>query len=157
MQIETDDSSKLDTVLFTQAQILNCVGMMYCGDERLMQIAKTNHIRLTTFCSSEWTEFTSDPMNVDSSNGDPGHGWRIWYEGETRRRTGYSIWVSFWPLRSDHFTLTLAAFGLYVDNSFPDATTTISARCKRPGPLPRSVMGSADCEGMAAALQLQFT
>jgi hypothetical protein len=70
--------------------------MMYCGDERLSKIAEGYHGDLASFCSTEWSMTRSD-VDQSHNNGmeDIDYGWRRWYEAESRRRTGYCIWVSF--------------------------------------------------------------
>jgi hypothetical protein len=79
-----------------QSKILNCVGMMYCGDERLMKIAKTYHGILASFCEEEWGRSSAENSNMETvadRGGKTGQNWNEWCEAETNRRTGYCIWV----------------------------------------------------------------
>lgn len=68
--------------------------MMYCGDDRLTDFAKTCHSTLVGFCGLEWTKQTSITHNDLNRTKDIDNDWKIWYDGECRRRTGYCIWVS---------------------------------------------------------------
>jgi hypothetical protein len=83
-------------LLFTQIKLLNCVGMIYCGDERLSNLAGSYHNDLASFCSTEWSRTLSETgqSNINGMD-DADHGWKKWYEAESHRRTGYCIWVSF--------------------------------------------------------------
>ncbi|KAI9737326.1 MAG: hypothetical protein M1834_009479 [Cirrosporium novae-zelandiae] len=88
------DNSKPDDILVAQVKILNCVGMIYCSDERLVKIAANNHCELVTFCENEWKKpsasFDQLPNNsIESAN----HDWGVWRDTETRCRTGYCIWL----------------------------------------------------------------
>lgn len=119
--------------------LLNCVGMMYCGDERLTKFAKTYHSNLVSFCNLEWTEpgtnaNSSTPSGIETE-------WKMWYEGECRRRTGYCIWVSVITHFYTQLTRRYIATGLYVGVPFSDAPFAISRRCPASRSLPGSSMG----------------
>ena len=89
-----------------QAKILNCVGMMYCGDERLMKIGKTYHSDLASFCEEEWEVSCVESSNVEEVADHverTGQNWNEWCEAETSRRTGYCIWVSLIALNHNDF------------------------------------------------------
>jgi hypothetical protein len=69
---------------------------MYCGNQRLLETAKSNHYDLVQFCIVEWSQLgpamrASTERTPDLE--DVGRDWKIWYEEESRRRTGYCIWV----------------------------------------------------------------
>lgn len=74
--------------------LLNCVGMLYSGDERLTKFAKGYHSKLASFCDMEWTNQTLNINGGVDITGGIDQEWKTWYEGECRRRTGYCIWVS---------------------------------------------------------------
>jgi hypothetical protein len=79
--------------------------MMYCGDERLMKIAKTHHSDLASFCEEEWGVSSVDRSNIEEVVGHgerTGQNWNEWCEAETNRRTGYCIWVSLNALNPNH-------------------------------------------------------
>lgn len=83
--------SKPDSLVLTQVKLLNCVGMMYCGDERLRAIAKCNHSDLVSYCERDWKRLSEYPqLPSDNAN----HDWKTWCQAESSRRTGYCIWVS---------------------------------------------------------------
>ncbi|KAL3419399.1 hypothetical protein PVAG01_09620 [Phlyctema vagabunda] len=88
----TEEDSKFDHVTFAQVRILSCIGPMYCGDERLLRLAKNTHHHLVKFCADVWSNSPSDPESMELSS-DPNQDWKTWYESEMRRRVGYSIWL----------------------------------------------------------------
>lgn len=72
--------------------MLSSVGMVYCGDDRLMKLAKGQHQKLVRFCRDEW--LASEYLDGGSTDiNEPSHAWTSWRDAEARRRTGYSIWV----------------------------------------------------------------
>jgi len=68
--------------------------MIYSGDEDIRETAKMYHGDLVRFCDTGWKKNDVDQI-IDSSNGmeDTAKNWIVWAEAESRRRTGYSIWV----------------------------------------------------------------
>lgn len=91
-QEEKEENCGLNPLELVQVQMLNSVGMMYCGDDRLMKIAKRQHQRVVRFCRNEW--LTSERLDGEFMNLDEScHAWTLWRDTEARRRTGYSIWV----------------------------------------------------------------
>lgn len=69
---------------------------MYCGNQRLLQKAKSNHGDLVQFCIVEWSQLgpaTRVSKERPLDQGDVEREWKTWYEAESRRRTGYCIWV----------------------------------------------------------------
>ncbi|RDW59993.1 hypothetical protein BP5796_11599 [Coleophoma crateriformis] len=89
---EKEESCGLSPLELVQVQMLNSVGMMYCGDDRLMKLAKSQHQKLVRFCRNEWLASEapeSELMSIDESS----HAWTLWRDTEARRRTGYSIWL----------------------------------------------------------------
>jgi hypothetical protein len=86
-----------------QIKVLNCVGMMYCGDRRLKSFAEGYLHEFVSFCHEEWTRpsVRSNPIPENDSE-NVGHDWRVWIQAESSRRTGYCIWVcNFLPLFVD--------------------------------------------------------
>jgi hypothetical protein len=81
----------------TQTKLLNCVGMIYCGDERLSTIGRSYHSELVSFCNTEWSRTISKAEQSNTNGMDDDYGWKKWYEAESCRRTEYCIWVG-WPL-----------------------------------------------------------
>lgn len=141
-------------MLLTQATLLNCVGMMYCGDERLMRIAKTSHSGLVGFCDGEWSRSKLN-TNYELLNSTKGveQDWKLWCNAECRRRTGYCIWVSESPgCCITELTTNLVAFGLYVGFSLPDATVAIFRGRKNSDSLSRGPMGGRLSSPLATTL-----
>lgn len=94
IQNETGKGTRINDLVMTQVKLLNSIGMIYCGDERLKTSARDYHNELASFCVEEWK--SSIPMSGIETREDmnsPSNNWRVWVEAETRRRTGYSIWV----------------------------------------------------------------
>jgi hypothetical protein len=69
--------------------------MMYCGDQRLVERAKTCSTDLITFCGTEWTNYLEQDDQSVRSHGtnQAASDWEAWCHAESHRRTGYSIWV----------------------------------------------------------------
>lgn len=93
--MEFDSIAKPDYLVLTQVKLLSCVGMMYCGDDRLKSIAKSYHSDLVAFCVTDWAMSDSQILQNTSNSEQAGLDWRTWIQAETIRRTGYCIWVSF--------------------------------------------------------------
>ena len=94
IQAESCNAQKPNVLILIQAKLLNCVGMMYSGDQHAMTIAKSYHGDLVSYCDTEWNNsklLTDGELQNDGLTA--GDKWRIWYEGEICRRTGYCIWV----------------------------------------------------------------
>lgn len=68
--------------------------MLYCGDTRLMTIAKSSHSDLVTFCETDWARLSSEGHISPASDSEQiNNDWRSWIQAESSRRTGYCIWV----------------------------------------------------------------
>jgi hypothetical protein len=95
MQLDNGVSMRPDSLIMTQVKLLCCVGMMYCGDRRLMTIAKNYHSDLTSFCDTEWARLSVEAGSSPGSNDSEqmSMDWMIWIRAESSRRTGYCIWV----------------------------------------------------------------
>lgn len=83
-----------DPVLLSQVKVLSCMGMAYSGD-----IALENHVSrwrntFVSFCAEEWIR---KEIGFEMSGGDDresvARDWQRWKEAESRRRTGYAIWL----------------------------------------------------------------
>jgi hypothetical protein len=81
-------------------------------------MARNYHGDLVSFCITEWstTYLEADPSSLNAMD-DGDYGWRRWYEAESRRRTGYCIWVSF-QLYLDVLAHNSTAVRLYVGIHF---------------------------------------
>ncbi len=101
MQIETRPGQKLDELLLAQVKLLNCVGMLYCGDECLFNLAKCYHSDLVTFCDVQWKKPTTViSYGLTHDLEEAARKWELWQKEESLRRTGYCIWVSTAHYRS---------------------------------------------------------
>ncbi|KAK0124407.1 hypothetical protein ONS95_009368 [Cadophora gregata] len=94
MAIELDGSSKPGVLVLAQVKLLNCVGMMYCGDDRLRTLARGYHSDLAAFCTVHWAgpsvaATSKYPERTEQVDQD----WQTWIQTETIRRTGYCIWL----------------------------------------------------------------
>ncbi|KAH9222808.1 hypothetical protein DL95DRAFT_285815 [Leptodontidium sp. 2 PMI_412] len=78
-------------VLTAVMKLLSCVGMMYCGDDRLQMIARSYHNDLAAFCTSYWAMTCSEASSRNSEQ--DGQDWKAWIQTEATRRTGYCIWL----------------------------------------------------------------
>ncbi|OBT54388.1 hypothetical protein VE04_04292 [Pseudogymnoascus sp. 24MN13] len=94
LRIEADDDARPDGLVLIQAKLLNIIGISYGGDTRLKRFVSAYQSDFNYFCSSEWASPTS-PTGSDLSGNlaTASNGWKIWYEEESRRRTGYCIWM----------------------------------------------------------------
>jgi hypothetical protein len=94
-QLETGNNSWPEGLVFTQVRLLSCIGMMYSGDQRLVEKAKASSSDLIAFCGSEWTKYAEqDDQSVRSrGTNQAASEWEAWCYAESHRRTGYSIWV----------------------------------------------------------------
>lgn len=68
--------------------------MMYSGEDVWQKAARSHFVDLVAFCRTDWVgkdkRFTlSESGSQESIESD----WRRWTEVETRRRTGYAIWL----------------------------------------------------------------
>lgn len=91
-----DMNSIPDGLILTQVRLLSCIGMMYCGDQRLVERAKNGMSDLIAFCNTEWPNYMPEarrPLGDNSSQ--VACDWELWCQAESHRRTGYSIWVRF--------------------------------------------------------------
>jgi hypothetical protein len=89
----------------------------------------------------EWTKPALNTSKGVSNTGGIENEWKMWYEGECRRRTGYCIWVSLNICGLFEISLIYrsVAVGLYVGVPFPNATIVVSRRC----PSSHSLSGSS--------------
>lgn len=96
-QLETGNNSWPEGLVFTQVRLLSCIGMMYSGDQRLVERAKASSSGLIAFCGSEWTNYAEQDDQSVRSHGtnQAASEWEAWCHAESHRRTGYSIWVCF--------------------------------------------------------------
>lgn len=85
-------------ILFTQVNILNCVGMMYSGTESLKRHASLQRMELVAFCNSQWKIIREDVLG----EGHQEEAWTTWREREAITRLGYCVWVCF--LSGHHIT-----------------------------------------------------
>ena len=77
-----------------QIKLLNTIGMLYCGDGRLHDLALKAHGELVDFCLQDWDQTSIiTAQNLDAMGLDAESEWKDWAEAESRRRTGYCIWV----------------------------------------------------------------
>jgi hypothetical protein len=153
-QAETGKYPRLSKLLLAQIKVLNCVGMSYCGDERLSTIARSYHGDLASFCTTEWlmTYPEAEPSSLNGmDNGD--YGWRKWYEAESRRRTGYCIWVSF-QLYLDVRAHNSTVVRLYVGIPFPNTPSSVSGGCSGSYTMSRSSLGGTDSSRLATIASL---
>ncbi|TVY80516.1 Biofilm and cell wall regulator [Lachnellula suecica] len=92
--VENGGEQKPDILTLTQTKLLNCVGMMYSGDQHTIAMARGYHVDLMSFCELHWNSTTLETNEVvqDSTNA-VGKQWRAWVDAESCRRTGYCIWL----------------------------------------------------------------
>lgn len=91
--IEKSDGSD-PSMEIAQAQLLLCVGLAYSGDEALLNKARNIHRDMVRFCFDAWRRARRDFIKPDRVDVDSTvHAWHEWKDGETRRRTGYAIWM----------------------------------------------------------------
>lgn len=115
---------------------------MYCGDERLQKWVKDYRSDLASFCDFEWRNNDEAVMTETGEDmRSPGDDWRFWIDAETRRRTGYSVWVCVLSSSLGVINQKNAALGLYVGISFPNAASIIFGECYRQYSLSRSSLG----------------
>ena len=80
---------------FAQALVLSQVGMLYCGDSRLQDLATRQHGQLASLVRyDDFLKSSNNEANSTNSSSNTLMRWTRWTEAETRRRVGYSIWVS---------------------------------------------------------------
>ncbi|KAL7784031.1 C2H2 transcription factor-like protein [Trichoderma afarasin] len=95
MVSETGHNASIERLVLTQVRLLSCIGMMYCGAQQLIERAKASRIDLVAFCETEWVNYTEQEdqllrsHTVDQAASD----WKAWCCAESRRRTGYTIWL----------------------------------------------------------------
>lgn len=83
-------SPKATSLWLTQATVLNCIGMLYSGDEKLKQPALKSFSDLAS--SSKRERLFYEPKHSVAGNRQM-IDWDTWIEDEVARRTGYFIWV----------------------------------------------------------------
>lgn len=84
----------IDPLVLAQVKLLNCIGMIYCGDERMERYAWSHHAEVVKFCKTHWIDESEviAPADANSAS-DVDVRWRYWRDIEARRRTGYCIWM----------------------------------------------------------------
>lgn len=84
----------IDPVLFAQVKLLNCIGMVYCGDKRMERFGWRHHSDVVKFCRTHWINEDEVGLPVDAHlYSEVEVEWRQWRDIESRRRTGYAIWM----------------------------------------------------------------
>jgi hypothetical protein len=153
-QAETGKHPGLSKLLLTQIKVLNSVGMSYCGDERLSIIARNYHGDLASFCTTEWLMpyLEAEPSSLNGMD-DGDYGWRKWYEAESRRRTGYCIWVSF-QLHLDVRAHNSTVVRLYVGIPFSNTPSSVPGGCSGSYTMSRSSLGGTDSSRLATTASL---
>lgn len=83
LHLAAEDPSWLpdDGVEVAQVKLLHTIGLMYCGDERLLEYGLNFRLQ-ATYVDLVWKNANQDYH--DSEN---------WYRTESARRTGYTIWL----------------------------------------------------------------
>ncbi|KAF2460841.1 hypothetical protein BDY21DRAFT_333575 [Lineolata rhizophorae] len=82
---EECQQENFDNILIVQIKLLSAIGMLYCGDEKLASMAPKYHQDLVSFCRRSWLQAAA-PFEQFTP-------WETWQAVETRRRTGYCIWL----------------------------------------------------------------
>ncbi|KAF2156950.1 hypothetical protein K461DRAFT_7805 [Myriangium duriaei CBS 260.36] len=91
--LEISENS-IDPVLLAQVKLLNCIGMIYCGDERMENFGWRQHADVVRFCRTHWVNEDSVQLPTDAHlYSEVEVEWRHWRDIEARRRTGYGIWL----------------------------------------------------------------
>lgn len=91
-----------------QARALNVIGLCYSSENRLMDLGfKMADIAFTTSSRIELLEEIIDnDNNNNSAEGDSERSWLAWRVGESRRRTGYFLWVRILKLLISAFSVS---------------------------------------------------
>ncbi|KAF2225846.1 hypothetical protein BDZ85DRAFT_72323 [Elsinoe ampelina] len=85
---------EIDPVLLAQVKLLNCIGMIYSGDERMERFGWRHHHDLVRFCHTHWVNEDEVGLPADAAMmSEVEVQWRHWKDVESRRRTGYGIWM----------------------------------------------------------------
>lgn len=87
---QNEIASQSTPLWLIQATVLNCIGMIYSGDENLKQSALKNFSDLASPNKRERL-FLQRRHSVAGTR--QMSDWETWIEDETARRTGYFIWV----------------------------------------------------------------
>ncbi|KAL7915557.1 C2H2 transcription factor-like protein [Trichoderma velutinum] len=95
MVLEIGNDASIKGLVFTQVKLLSFIGMMYCGAQQLIERAKASRIDLVAFCETEWVNYTEQEEQLVRRHtvGQAASDWEIWCYAESRRRTGYTIWL----------------------------------------------------------------
>ena len=88
----TQTEGVIDPTLFAQVKLLNCIGMTYCGDDRMEKFGWRQHSDLIKFCKTHWVNEEDTQAQADA-HPHVDIEWRQWRDIEARRRTGYAIWL----------------------------------------------------------------
>lgn len=88
------------SIVALQARILNVIGMLHSGNQRLVRLAYSGRSVLTTACSSMDLLRPADHIyTIDHVGGEEKR--REWLTEQIRIRTGYFIWVSSLASKND--------------------------------------------------------
>lgn len=83
-----------DLVTLSQIRLLSCIGMAYTGEEKFQQAACQQRNHLAAFCTSDWFKWDEDfQMSGGEDRESACRDWKRWKNIESRRRTGYAIWL----------------------------------------------------------------
>ncbi|GAM89002.1 hypothetical protein ANO11243_070360 [Dothideomycetidae sp. 11243] len=92
-QLETTEN-RIDPVLLAQVKLLNSIGMIYCGDERMERFGWRQHSDVVKFCKTHWINEDEVRSSADANHySEVEVDWLHWRDVEARRRTGYAIWL----------------------------------------------------------------
>ncbi|KAL5341555.1 fungal-specific transcription factor domain-containing protein [Aspergillus crustosus] len=76
-----------------QAMLLNCIGRLHGSSEGCRLSALGDFSNLINLATREKLLYRSDTLRSISDELSPEQQWMLWIEEETRRRTGYLIWL----------------------------------------------------------------
>jgi hypothetical protein len=74
--------------------LLNCLGLFHSGIEKDKLLALSSFKELVSFVQNKKLLVASKPLK-ESSRISGEVLWQKWIDDETRKRTGYCVWVSF--------------------------------------------------------------
>lgn len=128
---------------------------MYCGDARLMKSAKAYHSAFVSFCHGEWVCIAPTSRDLSSIQDRVSNDWTMWYEAESRRRTGYCIWVR---CRLQMYVKSLTndslVAGLHVEFPFSSTSSSIFRGRQRSNSLSGGSLGGRVGTRLAAAIRI---
>ena len=76
-----------------QATLFNCIGLFYSGNEKDKLYALSSFKELVSLVENKRLLAASKPLK-ESGRISGEVLWQKWIDGETRKRTGYCVWVS---------------------------------------------------------------